>query len=133
MVQLGQNRTHAVIPKPSCVVGGRNKAAAQRVHFCQRTDLSGITEIIGEFSSCETGAGGRFYGDNLVIRFSPEFFSRKRRDQPSQIGAAPGAADNHIRLNAVFLHGGFGFQPNDCLVQKNLVQDAAQNIAVTLL
>ena len=49
MVQLGQNRTHAVIPKPSCVVGGRNKAAAQRVHFCQRTDLSGITEIIGEF------------------------------------------------------------------------------------
>ncbi len=81
VIQLAQDRAHAVIPQAAGVVGRGDEAAAQGVHLGQRTYLSGITEIICILSTGQARAACRFYSYELVIFFSSQFFTHKWSDQ----------------------------------------------------
>ena len=115
------------------MVGGRDETASQCVHFCQRTDHTSITEVIHVPASCEARTGCRFYGDKLVVGFSAELLTHERRNQTSQIGSAASTADDHIRFDTVFVHGSFRFQTDHGLMQKHLIQYAAQHITISLV
>ena len=108
-VELGQSGAHAVIAQAAGVVGRRDKAAAQRVHFCQRADHAGITEIVSVLAAREAGAGGRLHSDDAVVLFAAEFFTHERGNQTAEIAAAARAANDDIRRNAVFVQRRFGF------------------------
>ena len=111
------------------MVGGGDEAIAQGVHLGHGADLAGVAEIIPEHAPGQAGAGGRLHSDDAVIRLAPQHFAYERGDQSAQVGAAAGAADDHIRLNAVLVQRGLGLQADDGLVQQHLVQHAAQHIA----
>ena len=115
------------------MVGSRNEAAAEGVHFCQRTDLSCVTEVIGEFTSCQARAGSRLHSDEAVVGFASELFAHEGGDQTAEVGTAAGASDDHVGLDAELVKGRLCFQTDDGLMQKHLIEHAAEHIAVAFL
>ena len=113
MIQLGEHGAHAVIAQAAGMVRRRDKAAAKGVHFGKRANLSGIAEIIHIFSPGQAGAGRRLHSDDLIVRLPPELLAHKRGNQAAQIGTASRTANDHIRLNSVFIHGGLCLQSDD--------------------
>ena len=84
------------------MVRRRHKTAAQRIHLCKRTDLSGIAEIIYILSSGHARTGRGLHRYDAIVRLSPDFLADKRRNQTAQIGTAARTADDHIRLDIIF-------------------------------
>ena len=133
VIQLGQNRAHAMVAQAARVVGGRNETAAQGIHLGQGTYHTGITEIIGVSASCQAGAAGRLHRHDIVVRFSAQLLTHERRDQAAQIGAAARAADDHIRLDTVFIQGDLSLESDDGLMQQDLVEHRSQHITVSFM
>ena len=46
IVKLRECRTHSVITKTACVVSRRNEITAECIHFCKRTNHSGVTKVV---------------------------------------------------------------------------------------
>ena len=44
VIKFGQYRRHTVVSQTACMVCGRNKSAAQSIHFCKRSNFAGIAE-----------------------------------------------------------------------------------------
>ena len=132
MIQLGDDAAHAVVAQAAGVVGRGDEAVAQRVHLGHGADHAGVAEVILEHAAGQAGAGSRLYGDDAVVGLAPEHLAHEGRDQAAQIGAAAGAADDDIGLDAVLLQRGLGLKADDGLVQQHLIQHAAQHVAVAL-
>ena len=130
VIELGEDGAHAVVAETAGVVRRGDEVAAQGVHLGERAYHAGVAEVVGVDTAGEAGAGGRFHGDDAVIRLTAELFAHKRRDEASQVGAAAGAADDHVGLDPIFVQSSLGLQADDGLVKKDLVQDRAQHIAV---
>ncbi len=130
VVELRERRAHAVVAKTARVVGRRNEAGAERVHFCQRADHAGVAEVVGESAAREARAGRRLDGNDPVVLFAAQLLPHKRRNQTAEVRAAAGAADDDVGLDAVFIQSGFCFQTDDRLVKQNLIENAAENVAV---
>ena len=113
------------------MAGRGDKTAAQSVHFSQRADLAGVTEIVCEDAPGKAGTGSGLYGDDTIISLASDHFSCKRRDETAQIGAASGASDDNIRDDMIFVKGCLCFQTDDCLMKQNLIQNAAQYITIS--
>ena len=60
-----------------------------------------------------------------------EFLTHEGGNQAAQVGAAAGAADDHVGLDAVFVERRLGLKTDDGLVQEDLIEDGAEHIAVT--
>ena len=133
VIQFGYHGTHAMIAQSSGMAGGRNETAAQRVHLGKRTYFTGIAEIISIFTSCQAGAGCRFYCNDIVIGLATEHFACKRRDQTAQIGTAAGTADDHVCLDTIFVEGSLSLQTDNRLMQKYLGQHRTKHIAIAVL
>ncbi len=129
-VQLGKGGAHAVISQAARMVGRRDEAAAQRIHFCKRTHHSGIAEVVCEFSSGKAGAGCRFHCDKAVILLAPELLAHKRCDQTAQIGTAARTADDDVRLHAVLIQRSLALKSDHRLMQQHLIQHASQHITI---
>ena len=132
VVELGDDGAHAVVAQAAGVVGRGDEAGAQGVHLGQGADHAGVAEVIGKLAPGKAGAGGRLHGDDAVVGLAPEHLAHEGGDQAAQVGAAAGAADDDVRLDAVLIQRSLGLQADDGLVQQNLVEDAAQHIAVAL-
>ena len=132
MIQLGDDAAHAVIAQAAGVVGGGDEAVAQSVHLGHGADHAGVAEVILEHAAGQTGAGGGLHRDDAVIGLAPEHLAHKGGDQAAQVGAAAGAADDDVGLDAVLLQRGLGLKADDGLVQQHLIQHAAQHIAIAL-
>lgn len=129
VVQLADDAAHAMIPQAAGVVGGGDKAVAQGVHLGHGADLAGVAEVVFEHATGQAGAGGRLHGDDLIVCLAAEHLAHEGGDQAAQIGAAAGAADNDVRLDAVFIQRRLRLQTDDGLVQQHLIQHTAQHIA----
>ena len=95
--------------------------------------MAGVAEVIGEAAPGQAGAGGRLHGDNPVVPLPAEHLAGEGGDEAAQVGAAAGAADDDVRLDAVLVQGDAGLQADDALVEQHLVQDRAEDVAVALL
>ena len=114
-----------MVPKAACVVGRGDEAGAERVHFGQRADHTGIAEVIGELAAREARAGRGLNGDDAVVGFSAELLAHKGRNQAAEVRAAAGAADDDVGLDAVFIKRSLGLQTDDRLVEQHLIENAA--------
>ncbi len=133
VVELGQDGAHAVVAQAARVVGGRDEAAAERIHLRQRADLAGVAEVVRETSAREAGAGRRFDRDDAVVGLAAELFAHERRDQAAEVGPAAGAADDDVRPDAVFLERGLRFEADDALMQQDLGKHGAEHVAVAFV
>ncbi len=131
MIELGQCRAHAVIAKSAGMVCRRDKVRAQCVHLRQRTYHTGIAEVISKCSACEARAGCRLNSDDSVICFTSEFLTHERSDQAAEVGSAACAADDDVGLYAELIKGSLRLQTDHRLVEKYLVQNGTEHIAVT--
>ena len=131
VVELGENGAHAVIAQAACVVRRRDEIAAQRVHLGERADHTGVAEVIGVNAAGEAGAGSRLNGNDAVVRLTAQLFAHERSDEAAKVGAAAGAADNHVGLDAVFIERRLGLETDDGLVQKDLIEYGPEHVTVT--
>ena len=98
MVQLGEDRAHAVVAQAACVVGRGHEAVAERVHAGQRRNVAGITEIVNILAAGKRRAGGRFHRYDARVSLAEQFILHERRDQAAEVGAAASTADHDIRI-----------------------------------
>ena len=114
----------------ACVVSRRNKARTEGVHLRERTNHTGVAEVVSELAACKARAGCRLNGDNAVVLLSPELFAHKRSDKSAEVRAAACAADDDVGSYVVFIERRLGFKTDNALVKKNLVENRAEHIAV---
>ena len=69
----------------TCMVCRRNKGRAQCVHFCERADIAGITEVIRIDAARKTRTGSGLDGDNTIILFAAEFLSHEGGDESAEV------------------------------------------------
>ena len=112
------------------MVRGRDEGGAEGVHLRERADHTGVAEVIREGTASEARAGRGLDSDDTVVVFAAEFLAHERSDQTAEVGAAAGAADDDVGLDAVLIERGLGLETDDGLVQEHLIQHAAQHIAV---
>ena len=65
--------------------------------------------------------------------FTAEHFTGKRRNKTTEVGAATGTSDDNIRNNIIFFKSSFSLKTYYSLVEKYLIENASENIAVTFL
>ena len=130
VIQLRDDGAHAVVAQAAGVVRRGDEAAAERVHLGQRADLAGVAEVVGEPAARETRAGGGLDGDEPIVALAAQLLAHERGDEAAEVAAAAGAANDNIRHDAVFVKGRFRLQADDRLVQKHLIEHAAEHVAV---
>ena len=130
VVELGQDRVHAVVAQTARVVGGGDETAAQGVHLGQGADHARVAVVVGELTAGKAGAGGGLDRNEAVVCLAAELLTHEGGNQTAKVGAAAGTTDNNVGLDTVLVHGDLGFQTDDGLVEHDLVQHAAKNVAV---
>ena len=85
VIQLGEDRTHAVEAKTAGVICRRNEIVAECVHLGKRCDHTGVAEVIDIFPSCEARAGCRFDCHDVVVCFSAELLAHERGNQTAEV------------------------------------------------
>ena len=130
VIELGEHGAHAVVAKAAGMVGSGDEVASQRVHLGQRAHHTGVAEVISVDAACETRAGSRLNCDDLIVRFAAELLAHEGSDEAAEVGTAAGAADDHVGLDAILVEGRLGLKTDDGLVQKDLIEDGSEHIAV---
>ena len=133
VVQLGEDRAHAVVAQAACVVGRGHEAVAERVHAGQRRNVAGIAEIVNVLAAREGRAGRRLNRNDARVSLAEQFILHERGDQAAEVGAAAGTADHDIRILVEHLHSLLALQTDDGLVQQHLIEHGAEYIAVALV
>ena len=113
VIEFGEDGVHAVAAQAAGVNRAGYKARTEGVHFRERTDFSGVAEIVGVGAAREGWAACGFDGHDVVVGFATEFLAHERGDDAAQIGAAAGAADDDVGFDAVFVEGCFGLEADD--------------------
>ena len=133
VVQLGQDRAHAVVAQAARVVGRRHKAVAQGVHARQRSDVAGVAEVVGVLAAGKRRAGRGLDRDDARVGLAGQLILHERRDQAAEVGAAARAADDDVRIFVQHLHRLLALQTDDRLVQQHLIEHRAEHITVALV
>ena len=133
IVEFGEDGAHAVIAQAAGVNRAGHEAGTERVHFGEWADFARIAEVVGVDAACEGGTAGGFDGHDVVVGFAAQFFAHERGNEAAQIGSAACTADDHVRLDAVFVERGFRFEADDGLVQENLVKNRAEDVAISFM
>ena len=113
MIELGNNRTHAVITQAASMARRGHESAAQRIHFGERCNFSTVAEIIHEFTARQRRTARRFDPDKFDIIFALDLITHKRSNQPAEVRTAADTANDDIRPDTVFFHRGLTLKSND--------------------
>ena len=133
VVELGEDRAHAVVAETAGVVGAGDEAGAEGIHLCERSDLTGVAEVVGELASRQGRAGGGLDGDDAVVGFASQFLAHEGGDETAEVGTAAGTADDDVGGHVDLFKSRLGFETDDGLMQEDLVQDRTEDVAVTFL
>ena len=98
------------------------------MHFGQWSKMRRVSKIVGIFSSGQRRAGCRFNRDHPDFASTPEHFPDEGKDDPGEVGSASGTADHHVRVVSGHFHLLDGFQSDDRLVGKHVIQNASQRV-----
>ena len=129
VVELGKRRAHAVVPEAARVRGGRYEVRPERVHLLQRAHPARVAEVVGVLAARERRAACRLDRDEAVVALAAQLLAHERRDDAHQVRAAARAAYYDVGLHAVLAERRLRLEPDDRLVQTDLVQHRAKQIA----
>ena len=77
VIELGENRTHAVEAQAAGVRSSRNKTASKSVHLGKRTNATGVAVVVNVFSAREGRTAFGFNGNELIICFAAQLLTHK--------------------------------------------------------
>ena len=123
--QLAEKRGVAVVAQAAGVDARRHEGVAQGVHQDQGGEAGGVPEVVGVGPLGQGGAGSglhRHEADVLAL----ELVRHEGEAEAGEVAAAADAADEHVRLLPGQGQLLFGLQPDDGLVQHDVVEDAPQ-------
>ena len=66
----------------------------------------------------------------MKLALAAQLLAHERRDQAAEVAAAARAADDDVGHDAVFVQRGLRLHADDALVQKHLIEHAAQHVPV---
>mmetsp|Transcript_44366 Transcript_44366/g.80393 ORF Transcript_44366/g.80393 Transcript_44366/m.80393 type:complete len:314 (-) Transcript_44366:604-1545(-) len=132
LLEVRDERRHAVVSQAARVRRWGHEGVPQGVGLYEGRHLGGVPEVVGVLALREGGAAGRLHGQaaELLLGLSPELLPDEGEAEPSEVGAAPCAADDDVGIVAGHLHLVDGLQSCDCLVHQDVVQHAAQRVLV---
>ena len=133
MVELGQDRAHAVVPETAGVVGARDEAGTEGVHLRERGDFTGVAEVVSKLASRQRRAGGGFDCDDPVVRFASQLLAHEGADETAKVGATAGAADDDVGFDVDLVERRLGLETDNGLMQEDLVQNGTEDITVAFL
>ena len=107
---------------------GGVKGMPQRIHGQERRITGFISEIILEFSAGELRTTFRLGSNKLRVAPVEQIMPHKGKSQTAEIAAATEASNHFVGIFARHLHLLFGFQTNDGLVQRYMVEHRTQSV-----
>ena len=129
VIEFRKRGTHAMVTQATRMGRRGNEATAQRVHLLQGADAPRIAEVIGIASTRKRRAARRLNGNDSIVVLTTQNLPHKRRNQARQVRSAARTSDEDIRVNTQLVQGRLSLKSDDGLVQADLVQDTAQQIA----
>ena len=129
VIELGDDGAHAVISESARMVGRGHEAAAQRVHFRKGSDLGGVAEVIGELAARQRRTARGLDADKLNVVLALQPLAHVGRDEAAEVGAAAHAADDDVGRDAVFIERRLALQADDGLVQQDVIEHGAEDVA----
>src|SRR5436309_10567941 len=129
VVELADQRRHAVVAQAAGVQRRRDERVAERVHLHQRREPDGVAEIVDVLALGETGARGRLHRDDPhLLVLAGELVGREREGEAGEVRAAAGAADDDVRGGVGALELLLRLLPDDGLVHEDVVQHATERV-----
>src|SRR5574344_2399400 len=126
--KLGNDGTGTVITQTAGMYVGRVEIVAQCVHRQQRSISGFITEVVFELTSCQFRTTLRFGSDKLSLFAIENVMTHERESNAAEVGTAPEAGDDHIRIFAGHLHLFFSLKTDDSLMKGDMTQNRTQCI-----
>src|SRR5690554_5969251 len=126
--ELAHDAARAVVAKPPGVNVGRCKLVSQRVHRYQGGVTGLVAKVVLELPAGKFGAR-RGFGCHEPAVFLPGYIMAQERERDArEIGASPEASDYHVGVVVRHFHLLFCLQPDDGLVQRHVIEHAAQGV-----
>jgi hypothetical protein len=132
LVDVAEQRRHAVVAQPAGVDGVRDEVVAQRVHLHHRREARGVAVVVAVLALGQAGAGRRLHAPDDRVDPAGQLLAQERERQPAEVGPAAGASHDDVR--GVTDHGQLGERllADDGLVQQDVVEHAAQGVVGVL-
>ena len=128
LLQMRYQRRHPVIAQAAGVESRRRERRAQRVHLGERRQVRGVAEVVRVRPAREARAGRGLDGDDAHLAAAAQLRAQEREDDPGEVRAAAGAADDHVGVVVRHLHLREGLLSDHRLVQQHVVQHAAERV-----
>src|SRR5690554_2214811 len=126
--ELAHDASGTMIAEPSRVDVRRGELVAQRVHGNQRGVPGLVAEIVFELTTRQLGTRGRFHGYKPGVFVSRHVMAEEGEGDAREVRTAPEATDHHVGIIVRHLHLFLGFQPDDGLVKRHVVEHASQGV-----
>src|SRR5512143_4236408 len=99
VVELGNKRRVAMVPKPACVDAWRHEVVPEGVHGEVRGEPCDIAEVMPELSFGKCGTGRRLDSDHAEV-LAVDLVVQERETDSSEVASSTAAADDNIRIIA---------------------------------
>ena len=129
LVDVGDQRCHAVVAQPAGVDRVGDEPVAQRVHLHQRRHADGVAEVVAVLAAGQRRAGGRLDAADHRVHPAGQLLAEEREGQAREVGAAAGAAHDHVGHLLGHLQLQQRLLADHRLVQQHVVEHAAQRVA----
>ena len=97
LLQVRDQRRHAVVAQSAGVEAGRHEGRAERVHLGERRHVPGVAEVVGVPPARQARAGRRLDGDDAHLLAAAQLRADERERDAGEVRAAAGAADDDVR------------------------------------
>ena len=129
IIELADERRHAVVAQATGVHGRRHERVAEGMHLHQRCHAHCIAKVVHVLAFRKRRAGRRLDSNEAQRRFEPLQLVRcKGEGEPGEVGATSGTANDDVRLVLGQYQLLLGFQADHGLVHQDMIEHAAQRV-----
>ena len=97
LVDVRDERRHAVVAQATCVNRVGDEVVTQRVHLHKRGHACGVAEVVAVLATGERRAGSRLGRDDAWVDLAGHLLAHEREGKSAEVRAATGAADDVSR------------------------------------
>ena len=128
LVDVRDQRRHAVIAQAARMGRRGNECRAERVHLDQRGQVRRVAEVVGVFAARHRRAGRGLDRDEAALAPAAQLHAQVWERDAGEVRSAADAADDDVRVVARHLELLDRFLAVDRLVQQHMVQHRAQRV-----
>ena len=129
----GDERSHTVVSEASGMDALGDELASESVHHEERGHASGVSVVVPELSLGERRSGLGFDGDDLGLGLASDLLPHHREGESGEVGSSAHAGDHVVGDDLGLVHLLDGLQSDDGLVEHDMVENASEGIACTLV